>query len=419
MVPMLTAEDVLNAYKVLRSNVDQTPLQKDRFLSEKYNANIFLKREDLQIVRSFKLRGAFYAIDQLSSEKTENGVICASAGNHAQGVAYTCKQKEVQATIFMPTTTPKQKIDQVKYFGGPFVKVVIQEDTFDECNKAAHAYGEENGLTFIEPFNDKNVILGQGTVGVEIHQDLVANGDQADYVLAPIGGGGLISGIGSYVKEAMPTTKLVGVEPRGAASMAKAVEEGVPTELEEVNKFCDGTAVAKVGKMTYEYARDFVDEFVAVDEGLVSQTILSLYSKQAVVAEPSGALTVAALENMKEDIEGKTVVCVVSGGNNDISRMTDIEEKALIYEGLQQYFVIQFPQRAGALREFVTDVMNPDDDITRFEYTKLNNRSEGPVVIGILLGKRENLTSLLERIESFDPNYINLTENKLLFGLLI
>lgn len=419
MFPQLTAEDVLSAYKSLRPSVTQTPLMYDQYLSNKYQAAIYLKREDLQIVRSFKLRGALYAINQLSKEDLAKGVICASAGNHAQGVAYTCQLKKVQATIFMPTTTPKQKIDQVKYFGGEYVNVIIQEDTFDASNRAAHIYGEENDLSFIEPFNDVNVILGQGTIGVEIHQDLVANGDQADYVLIPVGGGGLISGVSAYVKEAMPTTAVIGVEPTGAASMALAMSNGEPTELDYVNKFCDGTAVAKVGELTYHYAKENVDDFIAVDEGQVSQTILDLYSKQAIVAEPSGALTVAALEQMKDQIKGKTVVCLISGGNNDISRMAEIEEQAMVFHGLQQYFIIKFPQRAGALREFVTDILNPDDDITRFEYTKKINRSQAPVFIGILLGQQENLPSLLERIKQFDSNYINVTENPTIYQLLV
>ena len=419
MFPQITSEDVLSAYKELRHSVNQTPLIYDQYLSDKYKAAIYLKREDLQIVRSFKLRGALYAINQLSEEELANGVICASAGNHAQGVAYTCQLKKVQATIFMPKTTPKQKIDQVQYFGGDYVNVIIQEDTFDESNRAAHVYAKEHNLTFIEPFNDVNVILGQGTIGVEIHQDLVANGDQADFILVPIGGGGLISGVGTYVKEAMPTTAIIGVEPTGAASMALAIKVGEPTELEYVNKFCDGTAVAKVGELTYQYAKEYVDEFIAVPEGQVSQTILDLYSKQAIVVEPSGALTVAALEQMKDQIKGKTVVCIISGGNNDISRMAEIEEQAMVYHGLQQYFIVKFPQRAGALREFVTDVLNADDDITRFEYTKRINRSQAPVFIGILLGQQENLESLLERIKQFDSNYINVTENPTIYQLLV
>ncbi|MGX7106313.1 threonine ammonia-lyase IlvA [Hutsoniella sourekii] len=419
MVRPLTAEDVLAAYRDLKANIQQTPLVKDRYLSEKYQANIYLKREDLQIIRSFKIRGAYYAIDQLDASQLEGGVVCASAGNHAQGVAYTCQLKQVPAVIFMPTTTPKQKVDQVEYFGGDFVRVVLTEDTFDACNAAAHLYAQEEDRPFIEPYDDLNVILGQGTIGVEIHQQMVAQGEQPDFILAQIGGGGLISGIGAYVHDALPNTCLVGVEPTGAASMIRAVEAGQPVTLDKVDKFCDGTAVARAGTLTFEYAREYVDRFIQVPEGRVSQSILQLYTKQAIVAEPSGALTVAALEQLGDTIKGKNVVCLISGGNNDISRMAEIEEKALIYEGLQQYFIIKFPQRAGALREFVTDILNEDDDVTRFEYTKRINRTQAPVFIGVRLGKRENLPQLLERISEFDPNYINVINNETLFQLLV
>lgn len=415
----LTHSKILEAYKVLRESVNHTPLQYDKYLSDKYQAKVYLKREDLQAVRSFKLRGAYYAIDQLTQDDLDRGVICASAGNHAQGVAYTCKLKEVPSTIFMPTTTPKQKIDQVKYFGGDFVEIKIQEDTFDKCNKAAHEYGAEHGLTFIEPFNDPNVMLGQGTVAVEIHQDLVAQGEEADYVLVPIGGGGLVSGVSTYVKGNMKGTKIIGVEPKGAASMQAALAEGHPVELTEVDKFCDGTAVAEIGELTYRQSKDLIDRVEVVPEGKVSGQILELYSKQAIVAEPSGALSVAALDQMKDDIKGKTVVAVISGGNNDISRMGEIEELWNIYRGLQQYFVVQFPQRAGALKEFVTHILNEGDDITRFEYTKKVNRTSGPVFVGVLLGDYANLQALLERLEEFDPNFINVTNNKSLYQLLV
>ena len=419
MFPTITSEDVLAAYKSLRQSVNQTPLMYDSYLSDKYKASIYLKREDLQIVRSFKLRGALYAINQLSDDELAKGVICASAGNHAQGVAYTCQLKKVNGIIFMPSTTPMQKIDQVQYFGGKYVKVVIQEDTFDKSNVAAHLYAKEHNLTFIDPFDDVNVFKGQGTIGVEIHQDLVANGDQADYILLPVGGGGLISGVSAYVKDAMPTSAMIGVEPDGAASMKLAIEQGGPVALDKVDKFCDGTAVAKVGDLTYHYTKEFVEDFITVPEGLVSQTILDLYTRQAIVVEPSGALTVAALDKMAEEIRGKTIVCLISGGNNDINRMAEIEERAMVYRGLQKYFIVKFPQRAGALKDFVTDVLNEGDDITRFEYMKRINRSQAPVFIGIQLGKRENLDSLLQRITAFDPNYINVTENPSLYQLFV
>ncbi len=416
---LVSKEDVLKAYKVLRTVVNQTPMQHDAYLSQKYHANIFLKREDLQIVRSFKLRGAYYAISQLSEAETENGVSCASAGNHAQGVAYTCHRLGIQATIFMPTTTPAQKIDQVRYFGNGNVEIKLVGDTFDESNAAAHVYSVENNLTFIEPFNDRNVIAGQGTIAVEIHQDLVAEGETADMVFAAIGGGGLISGVSSYIKEAMPETKVIGVESLGAPSMKVSLEKGEVTTLTDIDKFCDGTAVATVGSLTFKHCQKNVDDIIIVPEGQVCGTIIDLYTKQAIVAEPSGALSVSALEQYKDEIKGKTVVCIVSGGNNDINRMAEIDERSLLYQGMKHYFIVNFPQRAGALREFVNDILGPDDDITKFEYTKKVNRSEGPVLIGVLLKNSYDIEGLLSRLEKFDPHYIAVNENSKLYAFLV
>lgn len=419
MTKQVNKEQVLYAYKKLQSVVRQTPLQFDPYLSEKYAANIYLKREDLQVVRSFKLRGAYFAISELTAEALSHGVICASAGNHAQGVAYACNEKQVMATIFMPNTTPAQKINQVRYFGGAYVDIVIEGDTFDACNEAAHVYAEDNHLTFIEPYDDEDVIAGQGSLAVEVHQSLTAEGETADFVFVPIGGGGLVSGVSAYMSEAMPETKIVGVEPSGAASMQLALAEGQPTALDHVDKFADGTAVGKAGNITFEYVQHLIDHIEIVPEGKIAGTIIDLYTRQAIVAEPSGALSVAALENMKEAIKGKTVVCIISGGNNDINRMAEIEERALIYSGKKQYFVVNFPQRPGALREFVSEVLGPEDDIAKFEYTKKISRSNGPALVGILLGEYETLPDLLERLEKFDPNYVSVSENPTLYGFLV
>lgn len=419
MVKRVNKEKVLRAYKKLQSVVRQTPLQYDSYLSEKYQADIYLKREDLQVVRSFKLRGAYYSISELSTEDLNKGVICASAGNHAQGVAYACNEKQVMATIYMPNTTPAQKINQVKYFGGDYVEVVIEGDTFDACSKAAHEYAEEHQLTFIEPYDDESVIAGQGSLAVEIHQSLTAEGETADLVLVPIGGGGLISGVSAYMKEAMPEAKIVGIEPSGAASMQLALDQGQPTALEKVDKFADGTAVGKVGNITFEYAKDFVDHIESVPEGKIAETITDLYTRQAIVAEPSGALTVAALDNMREELVGKTVVCIISGGNNDINRMAEIEERALIYSGSKQYFVVNFPQRPGALKQFLSEVLGPEDDIAKFEYTKKISRNNGPALVGIILGDYATLPDLTERLRAFDPNFIAVSESPTLYEFLV
>ena len=274
-------------------------------------------------------------------------------------------------------------------------------------------------MTFIDPFNDAQIIAGQGTLALEMMADAAAEGYQADYVLAAIGGGGLISGVGAYVKNTSPATKVIGVEPLGATSMQVAFDNQGPKALAKVDKFVDGAAVEEVGALTYAHATAYVDELVAVDEGLVCSTILDLYSKQAIVCEPAGALSVAALDLLQEEIRGKTVICVISGGNNDINRMGEIEERSLVYEGLKHYFVVNFPQRPGALKEFVSEVLGTDDDITRFEYTKKINRGTGPVVIGILLKEPEALTQLLANLAKFDPEYINLRDNASLYTLLV
>lgn len=416
---LITDVEVRQAYQTLKHAVSRTPLQYDRSLSEKYGATILLKREDLQKVRSFKLRGAYYAIHQLSQEQLAKGVVCASAGNHAQGVAYTCQELDTKAVIFMPTTTPQQKIAQVRFFGGNKVEIQLVGDTFDRSAQAAKEYAQEQQMTFIDPFNDAQIIAGQGTLALEMMADAAAEGYQADYVLAAIGGGGLISGVGAYVKNTSPATKVIGVEPLGATSMQVAFDNQGPKALAKVDKFVDGAAVEEVGALTYAHATAYVDELVAVDEGLVCSTILDLYSKQAIVCEPAGALSVAALDLLQEKIRGKTVICVISGGNNDINRMGEIEERSLVYEGLKHYFVVNFPQRPGALKEFVSEVLGTDDDITRFEYTKKINRGTGPVVIGILLKEPEALTQLLANLAKFDPEYINLRDNASLYTLLV
>lgn len=416
---VLTDAAVLKAYEVLKPIVTHTPLQYSAYLSQKYHCNVYLKREDLQAVRSFKIRGAYYAISQVPDEVRKRGVVCASAGNHAQGVAWTSAKMDIPATIFMPTTTPRQKIDQVKFFGGQNATIQLVGDTFDAANSAAEDFCQAHHQTFIAPFDDLNTMAGQGTLAVEIFNDAKDKQLNIDFLFAAIGGGGLVSGVSTHTKAVSPDTTMVGVEPSGAASMAKAFAVGHPVALEKVDKFVDGAAVQKVGHLTYATCQAYVDRLVEVPEGLVSTTILDVYTKLALVAEPAGALSIAALETYKDHLADKTVVCVVSGGNNDINRMEEIEEKSLIYQGLQHYFVVNFPQRAGALREFVSQVLNSDDDITKFEYTKKVNSGDGPVLIGVRLGEAANLGQLLSRLSNFDPDYINLQENQTLYRMLV
>ncbi|EGP9706806.1 threonine ammonia-lyase [Listeria monocytogenes] len=416
---LVTEEDVEKAYEVLKSVVKHTPLEYDFYLSEKYHCNVYLKREDLQRVRSFKLRGAFYAISRLSAEQLEKGVVCASAGNHAQGVAYTCKRMTVPATIFMPTTTPQQKVSQVKFFGGSNVEVVLVGDTFDASATAAKEFAAAHGQTFIPPFDDPDIIAGQGSLAVEMVKDLNKAHEQADYVFAGIGGGGLISGVATYLKAKSPITKIIGVEPDGAPSMTAALKQNQVVTLDKIDKFVDGAAVKKVGGLTFQHAKVLVDEVTTISEGAVCSTILDMYTKQAIVAEPAGALSVAALETYREEIKDKTVVCIVSGGNNDINRMQEIEERSLLHEGLKHYFIVNFSQRPGALKEFVNDVLGPHDDITKFEYTKKVNRGNGPVIIGVLLQDKNDYEGLLDRVAAFDPSYIPINDNQTLYTLLV
>ncbi|ALU78491.1 threonine ammonia-lyase [Listeria monocytogenes] len=416
---LVTEEDVEKAYEVLKSVVKHTPLEYDFYLSEKYHCNVYLKREDLQRVRSFKLRGAFYAISRLSAEQLEKGVVCASAGNHAQGVAYTCKRMTVPATIFMPTTTPQQKVSQVKFFGGSNVEVVLVGDTFDASATAAKEFAAAHGQTFIPPFDDPDIIAGQGSLAVEMVKDLNKAHEQADYVFAGIGGGGLISGVATYLKAKSPITKIIGVEPDGAPSMTAALKQNQVVTLDKIDKFVDGAAVKEVGGLTFQHAKVLVDEVTTISEGAVCSTILDMYTKQAIVAEPAGALSVAALETYREEIKDKTVVCIVSGGNNDINRMQEIEERSLLHEGLKHYFIVNFSQRPGALKEFVNDVLGPHDDITKFEYTKKVNRGNGPVIIGVLLQDKNDYEGLLDRVAAFDPSYIPINDNQTLYTLLV
>lgn len=419
MGEVLTAAAIQEAAKVLKTVVTHTPLQYDAYLSQKYHCQVYLKREDLQKVRSFKLRGAYYAIQQTTPAVLAKGVVCASAGNHAQGVAYACQEKQVPATIFMPTTTPNQKIAQVKFFGGEQVTIRLIGDTFDESAAAAKDFAQAEGLKFIAPFDDAQVIAGQGTVAVEIFADLKQQKLQADYLFGAIGGGGLMSGVAAYAKAVSPQTAVIGVEPQGAASMAAALDAGVPVALAELDKFVDGASVREVGALTLAHCQRLLDHVWSVEEGYICSTILELYTKQAIVVEPAGALSIAALEQARATIQGKTVVCIVSGGNNDISRMQEIEERALLFEGLQHYFIVQFPQRAGALKEFVTDILGPNDDITKFEYTKKINRGSGPVVIGVQLKQPSDSEPLMDRIAEFDPQFIHLNHHPSLFTLFV
>lgn len=404
-----------DAARRLKNIVTRTPLQLNIHLSRKYQCNVYLKREDLQVVRSYKLRGAYNMMSSLPKEQLTKGVVCASAGNHAQGFAYSCKKLNVKGVIFMPVITPRQKVNQTKMFGEDNIEVKLIGDTFDDCAVAAKKFTEENQMVFIPPFDDLRIIEGQGTVALEILEDL----SDVDYMFVPVGGGGLSAGVGTYFKMYSPKTKIIGLEPEGAPSMTEALKNGYPVTLESIDRFVDGAAVKRIGDLTFSICKDVLDDMHLVPEGKVCTTILKLYNEDAIVAEPAGALSIAALGDYAQEIKGKNIVCIVSGGNNDIDRMPEIKERSLQYEGLKHYFLINFAQRPGALKEFVNHVLGPTDDITRFEYMQKTNKESGPALIGIELKNREDYDILLTNMKKYHINCTELNKDDTLFGYLV
>ena len=392
-VPQLS--NIQSAKQRIGGVVIQTPLTYNAPLSERYGADVWLKREDLQAVRSYKIRGAYNKISSLSQEELERGVVCASAGNHAQGVALSCSMLGIKCTIFMPKPTPKQKLKQVKKLGKDAVEVVLTGDTYDDACKEAKEYCKSHGACFIHPFDDPLIIEGQGTVGLDILNDTKS---PVDYILLPVGGGGLASGVASVFRAISPETKIIGVEASGAASMKMSFEAGHIVTLDEIDTFADGIAVRTPGEITYRLCRELLDDIVIVPEGRICSAILELYNESAIVVEPAGAAAIAALSMMKDDIKGKNVVCLVSGSNNDITRMEEIKERSMLFEGLKHYFIVRFPQRAGALKEFLENVLAPGDDITLFQYAKKNARETGPAVVGIEVRSPEDFAPLVSRM---------------------
>ncbi|WP_108809400.1 threonine ammonia-lyase IlvA [Aquimarina spinulae] len=399
-------EDIQKAASTIKEVAMVTPLMNSIRYSRRYDANILLKREDLQRVRSYKIRGAFNKISSLTKEELEKGVVCASAGNHAQGVAFACHHLGIEGTVYMPSVTPKQKVAQTQMFGGDHVKIVLEGDTFDDSYKAAMETCTSEGKIFVHPFEDPKTIEGQGTIGLEIFKQTDV---PIDYIFVAIGGGGLASGLCGAMKALSPKTKIIGVEPEGAPSMLSSIQNNKNTEIFNIDKFIDGAAVQKVGDLNFDICKEYLSDMYTVPEGLVCQTILDLYNRDAIVVEPAGALTLAALEFYKDKIKGKNVVCIVSGSNNDITRTAEIKERALLYADLKHYFIVRFPQRAGALKQFVGEVLGPNDDITHFEYSKKSSRENGPAVVGIELKDKKDLEPLVSRMKAlnFFGDYLN------------
>ena len=410
MASLPSLEGVYEAVSRLTGVIRKTPWEYNERLSEETSASVFFKREDLQQIRSFKIRGAYNKISSLTPAQRAGGIICASAGNHAQGVAFSCKKLQIHGDIYMPATTPQQKVSQVRMFGEHYIHIILIGDTYDACQKEALKHAQKEKKVFIHPFDDKEVIEGQGTLALEILEN---SESPIDYLFVPIGGGGLVSGILTVFQALSPQTKIIGVEPEGAPSMQQSLAEGKRVLLKTMDRFVDGAAVRQVGVLPFEICKSGLTEVVRVHEGKICQTILDLYNKEGIVAEPAGALAIAAVDLFKEKLKGKRVVALLCGGNNDIIRMPEISERALLYANLKHYFLIDFPQRAGALKEFVTEILGPNDDITHFEFSKKSFRTNAPAVIGIQLKDAKDLAGLVERmkIHNFQFDYLNNKEN--------
>lgn len=412
----VTLKTITDASKVLEKVVRNTPLQFNKRLSDEFDCNVYLKREDLQDVRSFKIRGAYNKINSLSLAERKRGVVAASTGNHAQGVAYSCYLLKIKGVIFMPTIIPNQKINKVKQFGGKYIDIRLVGNTFDEAVEASRKYCKEKNSLFIHPFDDPMTISGQGTVGKEIYDKLEG---KVDVIVAPIGGGGLISGIATYTKNRNKDIKIYGVEAEGAASMKQSLEEGKIVPLGTFDTFVDGAAVNKVGNLSYDICSRLVKKVFVTKVGKVCVTMIDLYQNEGIIAEPAGALSISTLDELANEIKGKTVVCILSGGNNDILRYPEIMEKSLVYKGLKHYFLVEFAQKPGQLKDFLNHALGPRDDIVLFEYVKRNSREKGPALIGIELTRKEDIALLLEKMDQLQMRYTKITSDDPLYGFIL
>ena len=404
----VTAKDIDVAAGVLAKVATKTPLQKSERLSEEVGRPVYLKREDLQICRSFKVRGAYVRMAAMDEDERAAGVVCASAGNHAQGVAYACAHLGIKGTIFLPASTPRQKRKRIATIGGKWVEPVIVAGDFDEANRVAAEAAKDGGKVYVHPYDDPYTIAGQGSIAVDLDSQLP---EDTDMILIPVGGGGLIAGMATWLKAHRPGIRIVGVESEGAASMKAALEAGNPVSLDRVDSFVDGTAVGRAGDLTYQIVRDLVDDIVVVPEGAVCTEMLDLYHSEGVIAEPAGALASAAARNFLPQIPNGSVVCLVSGGNNDLSRYAEVTERSGRYEGLRHYFLVTFNQEPGALRAFLNDVLSEGEDIIYFQYTKKNNRDTGPALVGIELpdptdikGLRRRMAASPLQVQEIDPS---------------
>ncbi len=408
------------ARREVRELFPETPLQLNEHLSRRYGAEIWLKREDLTPVRSYKIRGAFNFLRKAVSTTGKNKVfVCASAGNHAQGFAFACRHFGVHGVVFMPVTTPQQKIDKTRIFGGEFIKIRLVGDIFDQCYAAARSYVEETQGYMVSPFDHEDIIEGQATVAAEV-LDQLPDDIPPDMIIMPVGGGGLSSGMTGFLAGKVKSESFVFCEPTGAPSLKRSLETGEPVTLKNVDNFVDGAAVARIGDLNFEALRQFSSEQVQlVPENAICVTMIEMLNLEGLVLEPAGALSIAALEQLgREKLEGKRVICVVSGGNFDFERLPDVKERAMRYTGVKKYFILRLPQRPGALRDFL-NLLGPDDDVARFEYLKKSARNFGSILIGIETTDRDNFTGLFERFEAAGLGYEDITENEILANLII
>lgn len=411
----LRAADVDAASARLRGVVAPTRLEDCARLSTATGATVLLKREDQQAVRSYKLRGAYNLMAQLDPAERAAGVVCASAGNHAQGVAFACAALGIRGRIYLPRTTSRQKRDRIRAHGGDTVEVMLVGDTYDAAADAARRHEAETGAVLVPPFDDVRTMAGQGTVAREILQQL---GRPPDVLIVPVGGGGLIGGVVAYLSERAPAVRVIGVEPAGAASMGAALRAGGVVRLEHIDPFVDGAAVRSVGTLPFAVLAKSDAQIRAVNEGAICTAMLELYQHEGIVTEPAGALSVTALPDLRLE-PGTTVVCVISGGNNDVSRYGEILERSLVHQGLKHYFLVDFPQEPGALRRFLDDVLGPDDDITLFEYVKRNNRETGPALVGIEIGAAADLGALLRRMDAAPMEFERIAPGSAAFRYLM
>lgn len=412
----IPTQQIDEAAKRLEGVVVKTPLQYSKRLSKLFDANIYIKREDMQEVRSYKIRGAYNKMATLTPAEKKRGVVCASAGNHAQGVALSCALLKINGVIFMPTVTPNQKIERVKQFGDGCIDIRLIGDTYDKASHAAHEYCEKKKAVYIHPFDDPATIGGQGTIGKEIYEELSGN---IDIVIVPIGGGGVASGISSYLKAKNSKINIVGVEATGAPSMYESLKKGHIVPLDKIDTFVDGTAVSKVGNLPFSICKKNLEKVIVVPEGKVCNTMINLYQNEGIIAEPAGALSLSAFDHLAKEIKGKTVVCVLSGGNNDLLRYPEIVERSLVYQGRKHYFVIEFAQKPGQLRTFLDKALGKTDDIVRFEYMKKTNRERGAALVGVELKDKKDFEPLKKRMDTIGLNYRVLTNKELLYSYLI